>query len=127
MATIKATPLMRYRQQRAQAKRRGIPFELTFEQWWSLWEPHFDRRGAVKGAMQMCRTRDQGGYTQGNVRIDTVEANHAEYAASVRERAASAGRLMASERVHACPPDWMRRSTGVPRIRLCDDEPEDGS
>lgn len=67
--------------QRAHAERRGIPFRLTFEEWWSVWEPHWARRD--KEHLDMCRMRDLGAYELGNVRIDTHEANTAE---RVRER-----------------------------------------
>lgn len=78
MATIKATPRMRYRQHKASAKQRGIEFDLTFDEWWEIWQPHYAQRGRGAGHLQMCRTGDVGPYAVGNVRIDTVEANQAE-------------------------------------------------
>ena len=33
------TPKFKYHVQKNVAKRRGIPFELTYEEWWSIWEP----------------------------------------------------------------------------------------
>ena len=57
------------------AKTRGIPFNLTFEQWWDIWRPHWHNRGSKRGQFVMCRTMDQGGYEVGNVRIDTVKGN----------------------------------------------------
>lgn len=65
----------KYRAHRSRAERRGIGFKLTFEQWWELWEPHYDKMGREKGCMCMCRTLDKGAYEVGNVRIDYVESN----------------------------------------------------
>jgi hypothetical protein len=60
---------------KAGAKRRGIEFKFTFEEWWEIWRPHFHNRGRNKGQFVMCRTMDKGAYEVGNVRIDTVEGN----------------------------------------------------
>lgn len=38
--------------------------------------------------MQMCRNRDEGGYTPGNVRIDSQRANAAERGLAARVRRA---------------------------------------
>ena len=74
-----ASPRARYRQHKANAAARGIEFDMTFREWWDIWALHFHNRGSRPGQMQMCRTADEGGYRPGNVRIDTVEANRAEY------------------------------------------------
>lgn len=55
------------------AKARGIEFKLSFDDWWDIWAPHWGRKKAE--LLQMCRTRDQGAYELGNVRIDTPEGN----------------------------------------------------
>lgn len=72
------TPRQKYSSHKSNAKRRGLEFDFTFEEWWEIWEPHIHNRGTEPGQLQMCRTRDEGGYTPGNVRIDTVESNRAE-------------------------------------------------
>jgi len=64
-----------YHSHKGGAKRRGIEFKLTFEEWWDIWKPHFHNRGRNKGQFAMCRTMDKGAYEVGNVRIDTVEGN----------------------------------------------------
>ena len=87
MATIKATPRMRYGQHKANAKKRGIEFDLTFDEWMDIWRDHYASRGAGPGQLQMCRTRDEGGYSAENVRIDTREANLQEAVAVSRSRA----------------------------------------
>jgi hypothetical protein len=67
----RGTPLSRYREQRASAQRRGIPFLLTFEEWWRIWEDsgHWAERGRQRGQYCMARHGDQGAYEVGNVTI----------------------------------------------------------
>lgn len=60
------------------AGRRGIPFRMTFEEWWGMWEPHYARRGTRRGCMVMCRHYDTGAYEVGNVSIRTVTENQHE-------------------------------------------------
>lgn len=64
-----------YRTQRNSARRRGIPFRLTFEEWMRIWEESgkWEHRG-VNGYV-MCRNGDWGGYEAGNVRIDHASKN----------------------------------------------------
>lgn len=69
------SPRTRYAQHKAGAKRRGIPFLLSFEQWWELWEPHWEKRGQGSFQMCMCCRHDQGAYEVGNVRIATNREN----------------------------------------------------
>lgn len=73
----KQLPKTRYMQQRAQANRRGIPWEFTFETWWNMWEESgkWDLRGASKGKYCMCRKNDIGPYSKENVVIATTEEN----------------------------------------------------
>lgn len=64
-------PRAKFNVHKATAKQRGIAFLLTFEQWWSLWEPHWSNRGVGVTEMVMARTGDVGAYEVGNVRIIT--------------------------------------------------------
>lgn len=74
----------KYESQKRNAISRGIEFKLTFEEWWAIWEPHYDDRGRNKGKLCMCRTMDSGAYEVGNVRIDYVESNgHEKIAARI--------------------------------------------
>jgi hypothetical protein len=73
----RSSPKERYLVQRNQAKNRGIDFNLTFDEWWKLWEPYWAERG--KGKLVMCRTLDCGPYEVGNVRIDTHQSNMQEW------------------------------------------------
>ena len=123
MATIKATPRMRYCQHKASARQRGIEFDLTFDEWWAIWQPHYAQRGRGSGHLQMCRTGDVGPYAVGNVRIDTMKSNMRE-AADVRHRnCILSGRLPRGDRSTGVP-DWMRRYAPRERIRLIDDAHE---
>lgn len=72
----RATPKGKWIAHKDRALGAGIPFTLTFEQWWELWEPHWEERGI--GGKVMCRTADKGGYELGNVRIDTQANNNRE-------------------------------------------------
>lgn len=71
-------PLDAFNKHKRKAAERGIAFNLTFPQWWSLWEPHYPRRGNRALDMCMCRTADKGAYEIGNVRIATNKENHHE-------------------------------------------------
>lgn len=64
-----------YWSQKSSAKRRGIEFNLTFEQWWDLWKPFYQNRGRGIEQFVMCRKLDQGAYELGNVTIGTVKSN----------------------------------------------------
>lgn len=77
----RASPRGRFKDHRDNARRRGIPFHFTFDQWWSMWEPHWHKRGRGNGAM-MCRLNDEGPYSPENCRIDLGENN-------IRERFAN--------------------------------------
>jgi hypothetical protein len=78
------TPERRFQAHKNSAKDRGIEFLLTFEEWWALWEPHWERRGRGSQQMCMCRTADKGGYQVGNVRIATNRENQQERALEYR-------------------------------------------
>lgn len=51
------------------AKKRGIEFKLSFDDWWGIWESsgHWNERGP--NGYQMCRNGDEGPYEVGNVYI----------------------------------------------------------
>lgn len=71
-------PVAAFREHIYGAKERGIPFRMSFEDWWEMWEPHYEKRGTRQGQMCMCRHLDQGAYEVGNVRIDLNKSNHQE-------------------------------------------------
>lgn len=59
------------------AKRKGIPFELTMEEWYNIWQVsgHYHEKGTRRGQYVMSRYGDKGGYTTDNVYIQTVGEN----------------------------------------------------
>lgn len=71
-------PMKAFKQQCYSALERGIAFDLSFSQWWMLWEPHYHLRGVRSGQMVMARNGDSGPYALGNVTIKTARANHRE-------------------------------------------------
>jgi hypothetical protein len=68
----------KYAQQRANAAKRGIEFDLTFDEWREIWGGNFHRRGTGAAQLGMLRTRDEGGYSVGNVRLGTPKENQQE-------------------------------------------------
>ena len=63
--------------QKSNAKRRGIEFKLTYEQWidWWLNTGHFEDRGLGKGKYVMSRIGDSGAYELGNIECKLHEEN----------------------------------------------------
>jgi hypothetical protein len=68
-------PLRAFRQHKAGAAKRGIGFDLSFSEWWGIWEAHYHNRGTRSGQMVMARMGDVGPYAVGNVSIKTSIAN----------------------------------------------------
>lgn len=79
----------RYAVQKGDAKRRGIPFLLTFEQWLKVWvdSGRYHESGSYSGQYCMARLGDVGPYALGNVRICTCNENASERRMSVAARA----------------------------------------
>lgn len=71
------SPRGKYNRQRANAHKRGIGWELTFPQWWDMWQKSgkWEQRGREAGQYYMCRFGDTGPYSDDNVRIDTMSSN----------------------------------------------------
>lgn len=69
-----------FNSQKANAKYRGVPFELTFEQWLGIWKKSrkLHLRGCKKGQYVMAREGDRGAYAVGNVSIILASLNCAE-------------------------------------------------
>jgi hypothetical protein len=68
------TPKTRFRNHKRSAAKRGIPFLLSFEDWWTIWHrsDHWKQCGCRKGQYVMARFGDKGPYAIDNVEI--VEA-----------------------------------------------------
>lgn len=67
----------KYWAQKAQAKHRKVDFNLTFEEWWDIWQQSgkWDERGRKRGQYVMSRCNDSGAYEVGNVFIQTCGDN----------------------------------------------------
>lgn len=67
----------RYFEHKQNANRRGIPFELTFDDWHRIWQDSgkWELRGRGKGSYVMSRIGDEGAYSLGNVYINSQESN----------------------------------------------------
>jgi hypothetical protein len=67
-----------FNEQKWNAKRRDIPWQLTFEQWSRIWSDSgkLDRRGYRKGNYVMARFGDTGSYAIGNVEVILAEDNN---------------------------------------------------
>jgi hypothetical protein len=79
-AAYRKTVRARYNVHKSDAKRRGIPFLLTFEEWMSIWidSGKWEQRGSRSGQFCMARFGDQGAYEVGNVKIILRSANTSE-------------------------------------------------
>lgn len=73
------TPIYAFRNQRNNSANRGIAWDLTLWQWWTIWEQsgHWAERGRGQGYV-MCRTGDVGPYSVGNVFIAKAAENSSE-------------------------------------------------
>lgn len=71
------TPKGKFSVQKRKAKQRGIPWELSFEQWWGIWEQSgkWDLRGDTSGMYCMSRREDTGPYSVTNVYINKFGEN----------------------------------------------------
>lgn len=65
----------KYSSHKARAKRMGIPFKLSFDDWLNVWKDsgHYEERGPL--GYVMCRTGDEGAYEIGNVYIAHASEN----------------------------------------------------
>jgi hypothetical protein len=60
-----------YQVQAWHAVKRGLKMELTFEEWYDIWQAsgHWEERGRKANQYVMSRHNDQGNYALGNVSI----------------------------------------------------------
>ena len=67
----------RYNEQKYRATSRGIDFQLTFDDWWNIWQQSgkWEQRGCRKGQYVMSRIGDTGAYSFNNVFIQLHEMN----------------------------------------------------
>jgi hypothetical protein len=61
--------------QKQNARKRGIEFNFSYEEWINWWGTDIDNRGKGKGKLVMARIGDQGPYHPNNVVKLTQEEN----------------------------------------------------
>lgn len=66
-----------FNSQKRGAKRRGIEFLLTLEEWIKWWGSDFELRGKQHDSLQMCRYGDVGPYKAGNIYMASKSENQA--------------------------------------------------
>jgi hypothetical protein len=79
-----------WQSQKDSARRRGIAFCFTFEEWRAWWRqnlPPDAARGRRRGQYVMARRGDQGAYEASNVVCVTTKQNAAMIASTVRQAA----------------------------------------
>jgi hypothetical protein len=84
--TLRCKPMRTFQAQRGKAGCRGIRWELTLWQWWTIWQDssHWEHRGRGQGYV-MCRRGDVGPYAIGNVFIATNIENLSNSASKVSD------------------------------------------
>jgi hypothetical protein len=95
-----------YRQQRGNAKLRGVAFELTAEEWWKIWQDSgkFEQRGQRSHQYCMARFGDVGPYAVGNVEIITMCQNNTIGSAGRRHSPETIKKMKAFHKGHQyCP------------------------
>ncbi len=92
--------LLAYNLQKSNAKRRNIPFLLTFDEWLAIWldSGKWEQRGTHSVEYCMARYGDSGPYAIGNVRICANVINKREAHRARRGKPLSANRLAALAR-----------------------------
>lgn len=66
-----------YSNHKADAKRRGIPFLFSYQEWLEVWENsgHLHHRGRGRDKFCMARFGDSGPYSKANVKIIKFSEN----------------------------------------------------
>jgi hypothetical protein len=61
--------------QRATSKKRGVKFNLTYEEYVEFWGDDFHLKGRKNNQLCMCRYGDEGAYEVGNIYKETMLVN----------------------------------------------------
>ena len=105
--------LNKYNTHKANAKRREIPFELTYEQWLEIWGDKISLMGRKKGQLGMLRTRDEGGYSLGNVRIGTHKENTQEAAVAKKVQRSQIPKEKETKHIEPVRTSWIESRNKV--------------
>ena len=68
-----------FNKQKHHAKKRGIPFLITLDEWIEWWGDDFDKRGKGALDLHMGRREDTGPYELDNIIKITASENHIQY------------------------------------------------
>jgi hypothetical protein len=92
----------KYLDHKANSKRRGISFELSFDQWWDIWTSSgkWELMGRGAGKYCMSRVGDTGPYEVGNVYINSFEANLSE--GNLGKKGCWLGKKHSTEHIEKC-------------------------
>lgn len=84
-----------YHQHSYNAKKRKIPFHLTYSEWLEIWQQsgHLESRGKNAGCYVMSRFGDKGAYEVGNVFISRMEDNVREGNKGIKKSTRHAAKL----------------------------------
>ena len=90
--------LKKYKHQKNNANTRGIGFEISFDDWVSVWElsGHWADRGKGKNKYVMARHNDVGPYAIWNVSIKSQEENASEANVGDKNPAKRSGHLVSA-------------------------------
>lgn len=122
----RASPKGQYTKHKINARRRGVEFKLTFEEWWDIWQKsgHWDKRGNRKGCYVMSRLRDEGPYAVGNVFIATFSSNVCDRNKSVAAKNHTQCYLCDGNHSHGeCVANPIKRHTRSTTTVIFSDEP----
>lgn len=89
--------------QRANAAKRGIGWEFTFEEWLLWWGDDLAYRGRGSGALQMQRLADSGPYRPDNVKKGRPGKNRLTHKILVRNRKVAALGLKHQQMLDTAP------------------------
>jgi len=69
--------IKKYGGQKIKAKRRGVDWQLTFQEWYDWWQAtgHYEERGRGREQYCMCRYGDTGPYSLSNIFCQTSAQN----------------------------------------------------
>lgn len=103
-------PTLAFARQRANAKKRGVSWDLTFYQWWLVWENYYHLRGRGTNGVVMARKNDEGPYALGNIYLTTNLGNLQDHHNNERTKGNRDAKRLARE---IKPVLWGRKSCGI--------------
>lgn len=66
-------PRQAFNSARSGAAQRGIPWLLSYDEWWQLWRDHWSRKASQR--LALARYADWGPYERDNCRVTTDAEN----------------------------------------------------